>query len=66
MAVDPRYEILFEPVQVGPVTAPNRFYRSRSAWPGSSTAAGPGPAGTRSAGLGPDGADPGASEPGDA
>jgi dimethylamine/trimethylamine dehydrogenase len=23
---DPRYNILFEPVQIGPVTAPNRFY----------------------------------------
>ncbi|MEL7099847.1 MAG: FAD-dependent oxidoreductase [Pseudomonadota bacterium] len=23
---DPRYDILFEPVQIGPVTAPNRFY----------------------------------------
>jgi dimethylamine/trimethylamine dehydrogenase len=27
MAVDPRYEILFEPVRIGPVTAPNRFYQ---------------------------------------
>ena len=27
MAVDPRYEILFEPVKIGPVTAPNRFYQ---------------------------------------
>ncbi len=24
---DPRYDILFEPVQIGPVTAPNRFYQ---------------------------------------
>lgn len=23
---DPRYDVLFEPVQIGPVTAPNRFY----------------------------------------
>ena len=23
---DPRYDILFEPVKIGPVTAPNRFY----------------------------------------
>ena len=27
MARDPRYDILFEPVQIGPVTAPNRFYQ---------------------------------------
>jgi dimethylamine/trimethylamine dehydrogenase len=27
MAGDPRYDILFEPVQIGPVTAPNRFYQ---------------------------------------
>ena len=27
MAVDPRYRILFEPVRIGPVTAPNRFYQ---------------------------------------
>ena len=25
---DPRYDILFEPVQIGPVTAPNRFYQT--------------------------------------
>ena len=24
---DPRYDILFEPVRIGPVTAPNRFYQ---------------------------------------
>lgn len=24
---DPRYDILFEPMQIGPVTAPNRFYQ---------------------------------------
>src|SRR3546814_12166398 len=24
---DPRYDILFEPVQIGPVTARNRFYQ---------------------------------------
>ena len=24
---DPRYDILFEPLQIGPVTAPNRFYQ---------------------------------------
>ena len=24
---DPRYDILFEPVQIGPVTAKNRFYQ---------------------------------------
>ena len=24
---DPRYDILFEPVPIGPVTAPNRFYQ---------------------------------------
>jgi len=24
---DPRFDILFEPVQIGPVTAPNRFYQ---------------------------------------
>ena len=24
---DPRYDVLFEPVQIGPVTAPNRFYQ---------------------------------------
>jgi dimethylamine/trimethylamine dehydrogenase len=28
MARDPRYDILFEPVQIGPVTAPNRFYQT--------------------------------------
>jgi dimethylamine/trimethylamine dehydrogenase len=27
MACDPRYDILFEPVRIGPVTAPNRFYQ---------------------------------------
>ena len=27
MTVDPRYAILFEPVQIGPVTARNRFYQ---------------------------------------
>ncbi len=27
MARDPRYDILFEPVNIGPVTAPNRFYQ---------------------------------------
>ena len=26
MARNPRYDLLFEPVQIGPVTAPNRFY----------------------------------------
>jgi dimethylamine/trimethylamine dehydrogenase len=26
MARNPRYDILFEPVEIGPVTAPNRFY----------------------------------------
>jgi dimethylamine/trimethylamine dehydrogenase len=25
---NPRYDILFEPVQIGPVTAPNRFYQT--------------------------------------
>ncbi|MCP4950710.1 MAG: NADH:flavin oxidoreductase, partial [Proteobacteria bacterium] len=24
---DPRYDILFEPIRIGPVTAPNRFYQ---------------------------------------
>ena len=24
---DPRYDVLFEPVQIGPVTAKNRFYQ---------------------------------------
>src|SRR5215471_11527133 len=24
---NPRYDILFEPVKIGPVTAPNRFYQ---------------------------------------
>ena len=28
MARDPRYDILFEPVKIGPVTAPNRFYQT--------------------------------------
>ncbi len=28
MIRDPRYDILFEPVQIGPVTAPNRFYQT--------------------------------------
>ena len=27
MARDPRYDVLFEPVQIGPVTARNRFYQ---------------------------------------
>jgi dimethylamine/trimethylamine dehydrogenase len=27
MARDPRYDILFEPVRIGPVEAPNRFYQ---------------------------------------
>lgn len=27
MACNPRYEVLFEPVRIGPVTAPNRFYQ---------------------------------------
>ena len=27
MARDPRYDMLFEPVRIGPVTAPNRFYQ---------------------------------------
>ena len=27
MARDPRYDILFEPVRIGPVTAKNRFYQ---------------------------------------
>ncbi|HXV35965.1 MAG TPA: FAD-dependent oxidoreductase [Myxococcota bacterium] len=27
MERDPRYDILFEPVRIGPVTAPNRFYQ---------------------------------------
>jgi dimethylamine/trimethylamine dehydrogenase len=25
--MDPRYKVLFEPVRIGPVTAPNRFYQ---------------------------------------
>ena len=28
MATDPRYQILFEPVRIGPLTAPNRFYQT--------------------------------------
>jgi hypothetical protein len=27
MARDPRYDVLFEPVKIGPVTARNRFYQ---------------------------------------
>jgi len=27
MSRDPRYDILFEPVRIGPVTARNRFYQ---------------------------------------
>ena len=27
MARDPRYDPLFEPIELGPVTAPNRFYQ---------------------------------------
>ena len=27
MGRDPRYDVLFEPVRIGPVTAPNRFYQ---------------------------------------
>ena len=27
MARNPRYDVLFEPVRLGPVTAPNRFYQ---------------------------------------
>ena len=30
MPRDPRYDILFEPVHIGPVTAPNRFYQNPS------------------------------------
>lgn len=28
MKRDPRYDVLFEPVQIGPVTAPNRFFQA--------------------------------------
>ena len=28
MSRDSRYDVLFEPVRVGPVTAPNRFYQA--------------------------------------
>ena len=28
MTRDPRYDVLFEPVNIGPVTAPNRFYQT--------------------------------------
>ncbi len=28
MPRDPRFDILFEPIQIGPVTAPNRFYQA--------------------------------------
>ncbi len=27
MSADPRFDVLFEPVKIGPVTAPNRFYQ---------------------------------------
>ena len=27
MSRDPRYDLLFEPVKIGPVTAPNRFFQ---------------------------------------
>ena len=27
MTRDPRFDVLFEPVQIGPVTAKNRFYQ---------------------------------------
>ncbi|MFT7555489.1 MAG: dimethylamine/trimethylamine dehydrogenase, partial [Planctomycetota bacterium] len=27
MTRDPRYDPLFEPIKIGPVTAPNRFYQ---------------------------------------
>mgnify|MGYP001989623866 CR=1 FL=1 len=27
MARDPRFDVLFEPVKIGPVTSPNRFYQ---------------------------------------
>ncbi len=27
MTRDPRYDVLFEPIEIGPVTAPNRFYQ---------------------------------------
>jgi hypothetical protein len=27
MPRDPRYDVLFEPARIGPVTAPNRFYQ---------------------------------------
>jgi dimethylamine/trimethylamine dehydrogenase len=27
MSRDPRYDVLFEPIRIGPVTAPNRFYQ---------------------------------------
>lgn len=28
MPRDPRYDILFKPIQIGPATAPNRFYQA--------------------------------------
>ena len=28
MKRNPRYDVLFEPVRIGPVTAPNRFYQT--------------------------------------
>ncbi len=27
MARNPRFDVLFQPVRIGPVTAPNRFYQ---------------------------------------
>jgi dimethylamine/trimethylamine dehydrogenase len=27
MTRNPRYDLLFEPIRIGPVTAPNRFYQ---------------------------------------
>jgi dimethylamine/trimethylamine dehydrogenase len=27
MSRDPRYDVLFDPVKIGPVTVPNRFYQ---------------------------------------
>ena len=27
MPRDPRFDVLFEPVEIGPMTAPNRFYQ---------------------------------------
>ena len=39
MPRDPKYDVLFEPVQIGPVTAPNRFFQETPTSSGSASPA---------------------------